>query len=168
MRRFLNAIGVLIALTLPLNAAQLTGNPVKDIGTAVTSHVQGAQNSTNKETLDLIGKIDALALPDFQYALELAKATKNIISEPCWQAWVDLLSARQASKLDAQGNAIPTPDPHLITDIEKLSEILGALRPDSTISTSCAALAGAAGKDVSALVGGILSGGALGLFKLPL
>ena len=39
---------------------------------------------------------------------------------------------------------------------------------DSTLSTGCAALAGAAGKDAATLIQGILGGGALGLFKLPI
>jgi len=34
-------------------------------------------------------------------------------------------------------------------------------------STGCAALAAAGGKDAATLIQGVLSGGALGLFKLP-
>jgi hypothetical protein len=141
-----------------VQAPKFTGNPIKDF----------APENLNRDTTDLVGKLGKLSLPDFQYALGMATATNNVVSKPCWQAWVDLLTAQQKPLVDAAGQPLVEPDPHLITDVERLSELLANLRPDSPISTSCAALAGAAGKDASQLIGGILSGGALGLFKLPI
>jgi hypothetical protein len=126
-----------------------------------------AQSEQNQMTEDLVAQLGKLALPDFQFALGLSKATNNVVSTPCWQAWVDLLSAQQKSQVDANGNPISEPNPHLATDVEHISELLAALRPDSTLSTGCAALAAAGGKDAATLIQGILSGGALGLFKLP-
>jgi hypothetical protein len=148
-------------------APRLTGDPVKDIGNAIHQGQQQAASATNENTADLVGKLNKLALPDFEYALAMAKATNNVVSAPCWQAWVDMLKAQQKPLQDANGQALTEPDPHLITNIERISELLAALRPDSTLSTSCAALAGAANRDVATLIGGILSGGALGLFKVP-
>jgi hypothetical protein len=141
-------------------APRLTGNPIKDFGSN--------QATVNEDATDLVGKLGKLSLPDFQYALAMATATNNVVSKPCWQAWVDLLTAQQKALIGPDGQTLIEPDPHLITNVERLSELLANLRPDSPISTSCAALAGAAGKDASALIGGILSGGALGLFKLPI
>jgi len=129
------------------------------------AQVQSEQNQT---TEDLVAQLGKLALPDFQFALGLSKATNNVVSTPCWQAWVDLLSAQQKSQVDANGNPISEPNPHLATDVEHISELLAALRPDSTLSTGCAALAAAGGKDAATLIQGILGGGALGLFKLPI
>jgi hypothetical protein len=154
----------LLALLLPgtasAQAPRLTGNPVRDFAPQTS-------NATRQSELDLVGKLGQLSLPDFQYALALATATKNVVSIPCWQAWVDLLTAQQKGVVGPDGVVLVEPDPHLITNIERMSELLANLRPDSPISTSCAALAGAAGKDAATLIGGILSGGALGLFKLP-
>lgn len=142
-----------------------TGDLIKDIAASKA----GGQAQTNQTELDLVDKIQKLSLPDFQFALAMSIATKNVISTPCWQAWVDLISAQQKPLLAADGTTpLVEPDPHLITSIERISELLAVLRPDSTVTTACAALAGAAGKDVATLVGGILSGGALGLFKLPI
>lgn len=121
-----------------------------------------------KTTEDLAGMIAAVSLPDLQYALALSKAANNVVSTPCWQALTDLVSAQQAPLKDAQGNTLSQPDPHLATSIEKISELLAALRPDSPISTGCSALASAAGKDAGTLITGLLSGSALGLFKLPI
>ncbi|HEY6258439.1 MAG TPA: hypothetical protein VIY51_21870, partial [Xanthobacteraceae bacterium] len=145
----------------------LTGDPIRDLGNAVKSGQQQSASRANETTADLVGKLNKLALPDFEYALAMAKATNNVVSAPCWQAWVDMLTAQQKPLTDAAGQALTEPDPHLITNIERVSELLAALRPDSPLSTSCAALAGAANRDVATLIGGILSGGALGLFKLP-
>jgi hypothetical protein len=145
----------------------LTGDPVKDIGNAIKAGQQQGTAASNANTADLVAKLNKLALPDFEYALAMAKATNNVVSAPCWQAWVDLITAQQKPLTDATGQVLTEPDPHLITNIERISELLAALRPDSTLSTSCAALAGAANRDVATFIGGILSGGALGLFKVP-
>ena len=159
MKKVLLALLFSVLATAAVAQVKLTGNPAKDFGPS--------GGITKQSELDLVGKLGKLSLPDFQFALSLATATKNVVSIPCWQAWVDLLTAQQKPLTDANGQPVVEPNPHLVTDIERISELLANLRPDSPISTSCAALAGAAGKDVSALIGGILSGGALGMFKLP-
>lgn len=147
---------------------QATGNPLADIHNAIEEKKQGTQAAVNSGTEDLVAKLGKLALPDFEFALALSKATNNVVSTPCWQAWVVLLTAQQKPLLGDDGQPISEPDPHLATSIEKISELLAALRPDSTLSTGCAALAAAGGKDAATLIQGILSGGALGLFKLPI
>jgi hypothetical protein len=146
-----------------------TGNPIVDIGNAINGPKQQAAAVQNNEAEDLVAKLGRLALPDFEFALAMSKATGNVVSQPCWEAWVTILTAQQKPLLAADGTTpLTEPNPHLATSIEKISELLGALRPDSTLSTGCAALAAAGGKDAAALIQGILSGGALGLFKLPI
>jgi hypothetical protein len=166
---------LLCALAAPAHAQNRapaprpTGNPIVDIGNAIAGQKQQATASRNADTEDLVAKLGKLALPDFAFALAMSKATNNVVSTPCWQAWVDLLTAQQKPLLAADGTTpLTEPDPHLATSVEKISELLAALRPDSTLSTGCAALAGAAGKDAATLIQGILGGGALGLFKLPI
>jgi len=146
---------------------KLTGNPLRDIGNTIKGEQQQAAVARNESTEDLVAKLGKLALPDFEFALAMSRATNNVVSTPCWQAWVDLLTAQQKPLLGTDGQPLAEPDPHLATSVEKISELLGALRPDSTLSTGCAALAAAGGKDAASLIQGILSGGALGLFKLP-
>ncbi len=164
----------LCALTVPAYAQtprpapRLTGNPIADINSAVEQKKQQAQANNNHSIEDLVSQIQKLALPDFQYALAMSKATKNVVSTPCWQAWVDLITAQQSPLLGPDGKELTEPDQHVITAIEQISELLANLRPDSSLSTSCAALAAAAGKDAATLIQGILGGGALGLFKLPI
>lgn len=190
----MKALLILLALASPAFAQthgpRLTGNPIADIQAASADKKVQAQANANHSVEDLVSAIQKLALPDFQYALAMSKATKNVVSTPCWQAWVDLITAQQSPlmgpdvpQLDANGKPVldatgktvmvpgaplVEPDPHVITAIEQISELLANLRPDSTLSTSCAALAAAAGKDAQALIAGVLSGGALGLFKLPI
>lgn len=126
------------------------------------------QQGTAKGIDDLVSKLDTLALPDFEFALAQAKAAGNEVTQPCWTAWVDLIRARQAASLGPDGQPLPLPDPHIITAIERISELLSILRPDSKISLACVQIANVAGKDVGTVITGILSGGALGLFKLPI
>jgi hypothetical protein len=166
------AAGLLLSLVAAASAQtprpKPTGNPIVDIGNAIKGEQQQAAAARNESTEDLVAKLGKLALPDFEFALAMSKATNNVVSTPCWQAWVALLSAQQKPLLGEDGQPLSEPDPHLATSVEKISELLGALRPDSTLSTGCAALAAAGGKDAATLIQGILSGGALGLFKLPI
>ncbi len=142
-----------------------TGNLPKDIGNAVSGRDQPA---TTRGIDDLVSKLDTLSLPDFEFALAQAKATNNEVTQPCWEAWVTLIKARQAAALGADGQPLPLPDPHIITGIERISELLAILRPDSKISLACVQIANVAGKDAATVLAGIMSGGALGLFKLPI
>ena len=166
------AVGLVLILVASARAQtprpKPTGNPIVDIGNAIKGEQQQAVAARNESTEDLVAKLGKLALPDFEFALAMSKATNNVVSTPCWQAWVALLTAQQKPLLGTDGQPLTEPDPHLATSVEKISELLGALRPDSTLSTGCAALAAAGGKDAATLIQGILSGGALGLFKLPI
>jgi hypothetical protein len=166
------AAGLALALVTSASAQaprpKPTGNPIVDIGSAIKGGQQQVAAARNESTEDLVAKLGKLALPDFEFALAMSKATNNVVSTPCWQAWVDLLTAQQKPLLGTDGQPLTEPDPHLATSVEKISELLGALRPDSTLSTGCAALAAAGGKDAAMLIQGILSGSALGLFKLPI
>jgi hypothetical protein len=146
--------------------AKLTGNPLRDIGNAVT---QGNQKSAVQANPldDLAAKIKKLSLDDFKYAAALAHATGNNVTAPCWDVWVKLLTAQQQPLDGPDGQPLKAPDPHLATDIELLSEIIRQLQPNSELSVGCAPMASAAQKDAATLIGAVLSGGALGMFKLP-
>jgi hypothetical protein len=145
---------------------KLTGNPLRDIGSAVG---QGNQRSTGGAGAldDLAAKIRKLSLDDFKYAAALAHATGNNVTAPCWDVWVKLLTAQQQPLNGPDGQPLREPEPHLATDIERLSEMIHQLLPNSELSVACSPMASAAQKDAGTLIGAVLSGGALGLFKLP-
>ncbi|HLH96498.1 MAG TPA: hypothetical protein VKW08_15385 [Xanthobacteraceae bacterium] len=201
---------------------------------------------TPQEIADRIGK---LALNDFVYADALAKATNNTVTEPCWAAWVKLLTQQQqpligpslteavswggvgatfstiaphnlmvgqgvtfasppagiasgttyyvtaenytaetfevsatvggpaivptgpaagGTSITSLGIVLQRPDPGLITNVEYLSEAVQLLQSNSPIAVACAPMAQALQKDVGNLLGQIITGGAFGLFKLPI
>jgi hypothetical protein len=140
-----------------------SGDLVKDIKTA---NQQGAPADTNPLD-ELAAKIRRLSLDDFKYAAALAHATGNSVTAPCWDMWVKLLTAQQQPLNGADGQPLKEPDPHLATDIERLSEMVAQLQPRSELSVACAPMATTAQKDAATLIGAVLSGGAMGLFKLP-
>lgn len=210
----------------------------------------------NPDTVSLKGqtpqeiaeKIQKLFLGDFIYADALAKSTGNVVTEPCWAAWVSLLEKQQqpligpsitepvawsgmgagfvtvaphnlmvgqsvtlasppagftagttyyvvmdgytattfelaaspggmaivptgpapgGTSLTASGQVLQRPDPGLVTSVEYVSEAVQLLQSNSSIAVACAPMAQALQKDIATLLGQILSGGALGLFKLP-
>jgi hypothetical protein len=146
----------------------LTGDPLKDIGRAVQQHQEEAQAGEGKNPLDEVAqKIAKLSLADFKYAAALARASNNNVTVACWDEWVKLITIWQQPLADVAGAALTEPPVHLATDIERLSEIIRQMQPNSEMSVACAPMAQAAQKDVGVLIGSVLSGGALGLFKLP-
>lgn len=201
---------------------------------------------TPQEIADRIGK---LALNDFIYADALAKSTGNSVTEPCWAAWVKLLTQQQqplvgpsltetvswggtgamfstiaphnlmvgqgvtfagppagvttgatyyviaenytaetfevsttiggaavvptgpaagGTSISSIGQVLQRPDPGLVTNVEYLSEAVQLLQSNSPIAVACAPMAQALQKDIGNLLGQIITGGAFGLFKLPI
>jgi len=161
------AAGVLLLAgpALAQTRKPLTGDPTKDIPNIFN---QGQPQKPSQNPLDeLAAKIAKLSLADFQYAAALAHATNNTVTASCWDEWVKLVTAQQSPLKDAQGNVLEEPPVHLATDIERLSEMIRQMQPNSELSVACAPMAQAAQKDVGVLIGAVLSGGAMGLFKLP-
>jgi len=99
-------------------------------------------------------------LPDLQYALLLAKATNNNITAICYQAWIEMIQVRATAVKSQDGTDIPIPDPHLLTDFERMVELRNALQPDSKFMTSCSPVANLIKQDVISFMGKVISGGA--------
>jgi hypothetical protein len=86
---------------------------------------------------------------------------------PCLDANLTMVEGWQAPLKDATGNTLALPNPHVITTLERMAELLNQLQPNSPISLGCAATAQALKQDLAVVVGGILSGSAAGLVSLP-
>ena len=135
---------------------QLTGNIVKDIQAANP----GRPALTGSPLNDLLGALDVKLLPDLQYALKLANASGSKVTGPCYQAWIDIINVRQKAVADEQGQALPLPDPHLVTDFEKMVELRNSLQPDSEFMIRCSPVASMVKKDIAGFIGIVISGGA--------
>jgi hypothetical protein len=109
---------------------------------------------------DLLKALDAKLLPDLQYALLLAKATSSNVTAGCYQAWIDMITVQQTAVKDSTGAEIATPDPHLVTDFERMVELRNALQPDSKFMVACSPVANMVKQDVIKFMGIIISGGA--------
>lgn len=106
-------------------------------------------------------------LADVTYAQALAKASGNKVTQPCWDAWVTLVTAQTQPIKDPQGNPLPVPDPHFFVAAERASEFINQIQPNSDLNIGCGAALNASRMAIGQLISAVLSGGALGLFKLP-
>ena len=138
----------------------LTGNLIQDL-------TPSKPGLTGNPLKDIIGALDVKLLPDLQYALLLANASGSKVTGPCYQAWIDIINVRQKAVQDQAGQPIPIPDPHLITDFEKLVELRNSLQPDSEFMIRCSPVASMVKKDIIGFIGIVISGGA-GLSMLGL
>lgn len=109
---------------------------------------------------DILGALDDKVLPDLKYAKALADKSDNKITSACYGAWIELIERRKSANLDDQGNPLPLPTPHIITDFEKAVELRNALQPTSDFMRSCAPVAGMVRRDIFSFIGLVLGGGA--------
>jgi hypothetical protein len=120
-------------------------------------------NPFDNLTDDVLKKI----LADVTYAKALAKAASNDVTLPCWTAWVDLVTSQTAPLKDDAGNALALPDPHFFVAAERASEFINQIQPNSKLYLGCSAALNQSRMAIGQLIAAVLSGGALGLFKLP-
>jgi hypothetical protein len=106
---------------------------------------------------DIYKKIQSATLADLQYADNLAVASGDQIAHACWAAWAEQIIAEQ------KANAAPPPEPHLITDIQRMINLHNALSPTGKLAVSCAPLANA----VKLSIFNLLGQAALGTLALP-
>ncbi len=139
----------------------LTGNIVNDIRQRAdsTDNVGGGIGG-GKGLNDLLGALDAKLLPDLKYALALANKSNSKVTAPCYEAWIAIIETRQSAALDKDGNAIPEPDPHIVTTFEKMVELRNALQPDSDFMVKCSPVASMVKRDIVGFIGVVISGGA--------
>lgn len=156
---------ILGALAFPSGAhAQVklvkpTGNIVNDIANATGSRAATAP-LTGAPVTDLENALNAKFLPDLQYALKLATSANNKVTAPCFQAWIDIITTQQKAVQDATGTDLPMPDPHVITEFEKLVELRNALQPESDFMLKCSPVASMVKLDIAKFMGIVISGGA--------
>ena len=137
---------------------KLTGDIVKDIAAATGK----PSPLTGAAVTDLQNFLNAKFLPDLQYALKLAQASKNTITADCYQAWIDIITTQQGAVMDNQTppQTLPMPDPHVITEFEKLVELRNALQPESPFMIKCSPVASMVKKDIAGFMGLVITGGA--------
>lgn len=136
----------------------LTGDIVHDIAAATGSKATGAP------VTDLENFFNAKLLPDLQYSLKLATAANSKVTAPCYQAWIDIITTQQAAvqtkNADGTTSEDPMPQPHVITEFEKLVELRNALQPESDFMIKCSPVASMVRKDITGFIGLVISGGA--------
>lgn len=133
-----------------------TGNIVQDIAAATGSRT----TITGAPVTDIQNFLNAKFLPDLQYALKLATASKNTITADCYQAWIDIINTQQTAVTNPDGSPLAMPDPHVITEFEKLVELRNALQPESPFMVKCSPVASMVKLDIAKFMGVVIAGGA--------
>jgi len=107
-------------------------------------------------------QIIAASGPDLKYAKALADAANtqgSLIRSACYGA---LIAANEQSSgallKNADGTPMVKPDPHLLTDVEQLGQVIDNLSPTGPVFSSCAAAAQAAKMNVLIFIGTIITG----------
>jgi|ERR1051326_4575641 hypothetical protein len=143
----------------PLNLIPGCRNP----DGSINDKSRAAGNPFDNLTDDLLRKI----LADVTYAKALAKASGNDVTLPCWTAWVDVVTRQTQELKDDAGNTLAKPEPAFFVAAERASEFINQIQPNSKLYIGCSAALNQSRMAIGQLISTVLSGGALGLFKLP-
>lgn len=155
--------GLLAMLLVPSNAhAQTTKKPLQITGNVISDLKANAASTTtpSQNVIAIYEKLQAVSLVDLKYALNIATKKNNMAASQCWTAIITQIEQDQTANLDANGQPIPTPDPHLFTDVERLSDVINSLGPNSPLMVGCGSFANQAKMNVLQLISAILAGGA--------
>lgn len=141
---------------------QITGDPIADTKSNLGIGGPGSvlTGNASKDLIALYGKLQAVSKTDLQYALNIANKKNNVAAGQCWTAIITQIDQDQSANLDANGQPLPTPDPHLFTDVERLSDVINSLGPNSPLMVGCGSFANQAKMNVLQLISTILAGGA--------
>jgi len=119
--------------------------------------VKTAKKPSGTILSDIYTKIQSASLEDLKYADGLALATDDTIAHTCWAAWIAHIEKEQ------KANNLPPPEPHLITDVQRLLNMNSALSSSGPLAVACAPLSNKMKTDVFSL----LSSVALGSIVFP-
>jgi hypothetical protein len=138
----------------PPTLQQFNDKVKSDVGNAL------GIKATGDLPFDLLQALDKKLLPDLQYADLLAKATGNTITSNCYESWIAIINTQQTAVQNKDGTPIDIPDPHLITDFERMVELRNMLQPQSDFMVKCSPVANMIKQDVIKFMGIVISGGA--------
>lgn len=157
-------------------APVITGHPIDDIKTdlGLQSAPAGAVKLTGnieKDSMAVWQKIIASSLDDLNYAAAMAKNANTATSLTrlqCVNAMIVLVKQSSGTDLkNADGTPMVKPDPHLITDVESLAEVIDNLSPQGPLFVACSGAAQLAKTNVLSLINGIVTGAA-GIAAMPI
>jgi hypothetical protein len=145
VKALLLAIGVGLALFLSLPHAfaqtrtlRLPIDPLKLNGTVLSG-------DTSKDLKTLWAKIGAASLTDLQYASAMAAQAGTPAAKVRKQCWDGLIAMNEqingTTLKNADGSAMLKPDPHLISDVESLAEIVDNLSTQGQLFSACSGAA---------------------------
>jgi len=149
-----------------LAAGRAPADPFQQFNDKVKSDFTRATGvkATGDLPFDITKALDAKLLPDLQYALKLAQATNSQVTAPCYQAWIDMINTQttavQTKNADGTTTELAVPDPHVITDFERMVELRNALQPESKFMISCSPVASMIKTDILGFMAKVIGGGA--------
>lgn len=159
------------AQTSPKKGLAVTGNPIADIntdlhgGTTAKPSVAGVAltGDITKDGPKIWASILAANSADLAYAAAMATAAATPASQTrlaCIKAIIAVNNQTNGSALFASDGKTPLlkPDPHVVSDIESVAELVDNLSPQGALYTSCAGAATLFKTNVLALINGIVTG----------
>lgn len=145
-------------------APALTGNPVADVQNAIKGNANSTTSSAALSPDQLWQKIINANVLDLTYAKALADNVQSAGSKlrsACYGAILTTVQQANGINLkDGSGNALTQPDPHIISDFEKLAQIADNLQATSPLMAACSPVATAVKQDVTQLIAVVVGGGA--------
>jgi hypothetical protein len=149
----------------------LTGNIVQDIQAATSPAPKLITGNVEKDAHAIWDKLVSASQADLKYASALAASAgtpASSVRKQCYDAIITLNTQVNGMNVkDANGVALPQPDPKLFTGVEQAAETIDNLSPSGPLFTNCAGMAQLMRTNVLTLVNAIVTGAA-GFAAMPI
>lgn len=148
-----------------------TGDLVKDIQAATSPAPKLITGNVEKDAHAIWDKLVSASQADLKYASALAASANtpaSSVRKQCYDAIITLNTQVNGMNVkDANGVAVPQPDPKLFTGVEQAAETIDNLSPSGPLFTNCAGMAQLMKTNVLTLVNAIVTGAA-GFAAMPI
>jgi hypothetical protein len=148
-----------------------TGDLVKDIQAATSPAPKLITGNVEKDAHAIWDKLVSASQADLKYASALAASANtpaSAVRKQCYDAIITLNTQVNGMNVkDANGVAVPQPDPKLFTGVEQAAETIDNLSPSGPLFTNCAGMAQLMKTNVLTLVNAIVTGAA-GFAAMPI
>ena len=176
--KMLKSLFIVVALTtlaLPVNAQTKPRDALGVQGGIIgqgTSATKPLTGNIKNDAKTIWANIQSASAADLAYAAAMAAAANTPASKTRLQCLNAIIAANaQAQGLSltgSDGKPLSKPDPHAISDIESIAELIDNLSPQGPLFTSCAGAAQMFKTNTLQLISGIVTGvAAFGAVGIP-
>lgn len=127
----------------------------------------GAVSTASTPIQKLVDQLRTVTLDDLRIAHAIATKQGNLVAAQCWGAWIVFNEARESALIDENGQPLPMPTIHIITDIQNAIDLVNGISSTGPLGIACAPLANQVKMSAIGLITSLGTGAILAGVPIP-